>query len=65
MKITKKIIFYSDQSEQDLNFKKLRELRGVLSSNQFEDKSIILLQSIRENILEIYKKKYKSRNTII
>lgn len=58
LKITKKIIFYSDQSEQDLNFKKLRELRGVLSSNQFEDKSIILLQSIRENILEIYKKKY-------
>jgi len=55
---TKKIIFYSDQAEQDLNFKKIRELRGVLSSNQFEDKSIIILQSIRENILENFKKKY-------
>lgn len=52
----KKIIFYSNYSELDLNFKKIRELRGVLSSKQFEDKSIIFLQSIRENALERFKK---------
>lgn len=59
LKDTTKIIFYSDQSEQDLNFKKIRELRSVLSSSQFESISIIILQSIRENCLELYKKKYK------
>lgn len=55
LKSTKKIIFYSNHSELDLNFKKVRELRGHLSSNQFEDKSIIFLQSIRENALERFK----------
>ena len=54
---TKKIIFYCDHSELDLDFKKLRELRGYLSSMQFPDKSIMLLQSIRENSLEKFRKK--------
>ncbi|OJX33128.1 MAG: hypothetical protein BGO86_03795 [Chryseobacterium sp. 36-9] len=59
LKDSKKIIFYCDQSEQDLNFKKIRELRSVLSSSQFENISIIILQSIRENVLETFKSKYK------
>ncbi len=54
---TKRIIFYCDNSELDLDFKKLRELRGYLSSMQFPDKSIMLLQSIRENSLEKFRKK--------
>lgn len=54
---TNKIIFYSNHSELDLNFKRIRELRGNLSSKQYENKSIIFLQSIRENALERFKRK--------
>jgi hypothetical protein len=52
-----KIIFYSSNTELDLNFKKIREIQGRLSSYQFQNKQIIFIQSIRENILETYKVK--------
>lgn len=52
----KKIIFFSDHSEIDSNFKAIRNIRGSLSSNQYPDKKIIFLQAIRENTLEKFKK---------
>jgi len=61
LKETQRIIFYSNHSELDLNFKKIRELRGVISSQQFTDKSIIFLQSIRENALARFKKDLKPK----
>lgn len=59
-----KIIFYSYNTELDLNFKKIREIQARLSSCQFQNKQIIFIQSIRENILEVYKSKLNIRNEI-
>jgi hypothetical protein len=52
-----KIIFYSSNTELDLNFKKIREIQAKLSSQQYQNKQIVFIQSIRENILETYKNK--------
>lgn len=59
-----KIIFYSSNSELDLNFKKTREIQARLSSYQFQGKQIIFIQSIRENILETYKRKLNINSEI-
>jgi hypothetical protein len=56
LKGLKKLIFFSDHSEIDSNFKAIRNIRGSLSSNQYPDKKIIFLQAIRENTLEKFKK---------
>jgi len=50
-----KIIFFSDHSEVDTNFKTIRAIRGSLSSKQYPDKKIIFLQAIRENTLQKFK----------
>lgn len=59
LKETKRIIFYTNHTELDLIFKKIREVRGSLSAQQFSDKKIIFIQSIRENILEKFKTSQK------
>lgn len=53
------VIIYSDFTDLEYNFIKLRELRGELNAEQYEDKSIVLLQSIRENRLEFFKTKFR------
>ncbi|OYU80284.1 MAG: hypothetical protein CFE23_10290 [Flavobacterium sp. BFFFF1] len=63
--VGRKIIFYSSNTELDLNFKKSREIQSRISANQFQGKNIIFVQSIRENILEVYKRKLNLKNEII
>ncbi|APD06590.1 hypothetical protein UJ101_01061 [Flavobacteriaceae bacterium UJ101] len=62
LKEVQKVIIYSDLVDLENNFKRIRELRGELNAEQYQDKSIILLQSIRENRLEAYKNKFKIKD---
>lgn len=62
LKEVNKIIIYSDLADLEVNFTKLRELRGELNAEQYQDKNIILLQSIRINRIELFKDKFKIKN---
>jgi hypothetical protein len=44
-------IFYSDNIETDSVFKRFNEIRTELAAEQYSDKSIVFISSIRENIL--------------
>lgn len=52
-------IFYCDNMETDSIFKRFNEIRIELASEQYSDKSIVFISSIRENILEKLKNQSK------
>ena len=61
---TKNIILFFNEAEIDSQFKKMAELRYDISARQLDKSNVIFYTSIRENILEKYKKNRKLDHTI-